>query len=189
MDSRNVNENMDDDRVLGMQAARGNREAFAALIERNYDRIHRLSWRFCGRCALAEDIAHDVCVKLARVISSYRGDSAFSTWLYRVAFTTATDRLRSAARLEAVEPSQVISLLERTSNEAPPSPEDALIGKELWDAVRNLSPKQRDAVLLVYGEDISHAEAALILGCSEKTVSWHLFEAKKRLKVVLEAAG
>ena len=178
----------EDDRVLGLKAAAGNRAAFAALLERNYDRIHRLSWRFCGRSQLAEDIAHDVCVKLARAIRGYRGEAAFSTWLYRITFTTATDRLRAANRTKLLEPSTMMSFVERTGD-VQPSPEDLVMGKEIWAAVRDLSPKQRDAVLLVYGEEMSHAEAAEIMDCSEKTVSWHLFEAKKRLKVVLEATG
>ncbi len=55
--------------------------------------------------------------------------------------------------------------------------------------MRRLPEQQRDAVLLVYGEDMSHAEAAAIMGCTEKTVSWHLHEARKRLKVRLGAVG
>jgi RNA polymerase sigma-70 factor (ECF subfamily) len=58
---------------------------------------------------------------------------------------------------------------------------------ELWQAVHRLPQQQRDAVLLVYGEDMSHAEAARVMGCQEKTVSWHLHEAKKRLKSALQA--
>jgi RNA polymerase sigma-70 factor (ECF subfamily) len=67
-----------------------------------------------------------------------------------------------------------------------PEAEDAVAGQDLWRAVRSLPPQQRDAVLLVYAEDLSHAEAALILGCTEKTVSWHLHEARKRLKIILD---
>ena len=52
-----------------------------------------------------------------------------------------------------------------------------------------LPNQQRDAVLLVYGEDMTHAEAANVMGCSEKTVSWHIHEAKKRLRILLEAVG
>jgi RNA polymerase sigma-70 factor (ECF subfamily) len=62
-------------------------------------------------------------------------------------------------------------------------------GIDLWTAVRSLPDQQRDAVLLVYGEDMSHAEAATVMGCSEKTVSWHVHEARKRLKILLEAVG
>ena len=54
--------------------------------------------------------------------------------------------------------------------------------------VRALPDQQRDAVLLVYAQDFSHGEAAALMGCSEKTVSWHLHEARKRLKNQLEPA-
>jgi len=184
-----VDEGLEGDRELAMRAGGGSRQAFSELIERHYDHIHRLAWRFGGTRELAEDIAHDVCVKLARAIKSYRGEAAFSTWLYRIVFTTATDSLRRAQRVQTTEPSQVVSLLERSDRPTPVTPEDAILNSELWDAVRNLSPQQRDAVLLVYGEDFQHAEAAQVLGCTEKTVSWHLHEAKKRLKCVLEATG
>ena len=64
-----------------------------------------------------------------------------------------------------------------------------MLHNELWDEVRRLPDQQRDAVLLVYGEDLSHAEAAEIMKCTEKTVSWHLHEARRRLKIKLTAAG
>ncbi len=184
-----VDDGKDCDRDLAMRAGAGCRQAFSHLMNRHYDHIHRLAWRFCGKRELAEDIAHDVCVKLARNIKSYRGEAAFSTWLYRIVFTTAVDSLRRAQRVHIAEPSHVVSLIERSSETSPLTPEEAMLNGELWDAVRDLSPQQRDAVLLVYGEDFAHAEAAEVLGCTEKTVSWHLFEAKKRLKFILEATG
>lgn len=186
---RLVDEEEEDDRALALQAASGCRRSFSKLISRHYDHIHRLAWRFCGRRELAEDVAHDVCVKIARAIKSYRGDAAFTTWLYRIVFTTATDCLRATQRVDVIEPSQVVSLMERSNDMPPLTPEAAALNSELWVAVRRLSPQQRDAVLLVYGEDLTHAEAAEVLGCTEKTVSWHLFEAKKRLRGVLEASG
>ena len=66
-------------------------------------------------------------------------------------------------------------------------PEQQAEARDLWLAVRTLPAQQRDAVLLVYAEDMSHAEAAEILACSTNTVSWHLHEARKALKVQLEA--
>ncbi|TIO87361.1 MAG: sigma-70 family RNA polymerase sigma factor, partial [Mesorhizobium sp.] len=59
----------------------------------------------------------------------------------------------------------------------------------LWAAVRMLPDKQRDAVLLVYGEGLSHAAAAEVMAISEATVSWHIHEAKKRLKLLMRSAG
>jgi RNA polymerase sigma-70 factor (ECF subfamily) len=91
--------------------------------------------------------------------------------------------------MHAVEPSKIVELADAAPDTGQPSPEDAAMGADLWAAVRGLAPQQRDAVLLVYSEDMSHAEAAEVMGCQEKTVSWHLHEAKKRLRITLEAAG
>lgn len=177
------------DLALAQQAAGGCRTSFAALIERYYDRIYRLSWRICGSRTLAEDNAQDVCVKLAKAIGGFRGEAAFSTWVWRITLTTASDTLRSSRRTVSVEPAQMLALADTAAMQIEtPSPEDAVFGAELWEAVRALPPQQRNAVLLVYGEDMSHAEAASILGCREKTVSWHLHAAKKTLKSRLQSA-
>jgi|EndMetStandDraft_5_1072996.scaffolds.fasta_scaffold35175_2 RNA polymerase sigma-70 factor (ECF subfamily) len=176
-----------DDQALAVKAAGGCRISFAALVERYYDRIYRLAWRQCGSRAQAEDVAQDVCVKLATAIRSFRGEAAFSTWVWRITFTTASDRLRAGRKITTLEPSRIVALMD-AAQEREPSPEEAVIGGEIWDAVRGLPDQQRDAVLLVYGEGMSHGEAAGVMGCREKTVSWHLHEAKKRLKTQLQTA-
>jgi RNA polymerase sigma-70 factor (ECF subfamily) len=173
-------------RGLVEKAAGGCRESFAALVQSYYARIYRLAWRFCGSRTLAEDIAQDVCVKLAIGIRGYRGDAAFSTWVWRITYTAAIDRMRDGQDMRSVEPSAMVALAEAKEESGAPSPEDYAMSVDLWRAVHRLPPQQRDAVLLVYGEDMSHAEAASVMGCQEKTVSWHLHEAKKRLKTNLQ---
>ncbi len=179
------------DEALAHAAAAGDAEAFGRLVERHYDRFYRLAWRWCGSGTDAEDVAQDVCVKLAGAIRGWRGEAAFTTWAYRIAFTTATDRLRARQRLRLVEPSKMVMLVDSGVDDRPLelSPEVHLLHGELWDEVRRLPDQQRDAVLLVYGEDLSHAEAAIVMGCTEKTVSWHLHEARKRLKIALREVG
>lgn len=174
------------DEALAAKAAGGCRASFAALIERHYDRIYRLAWRWSGSRDKAEDVAQDVCVKLAGAIRNYRGDAAFTTWLHRIAYTTAIDHVRFGQRMTAVEPSEIIRLID---SEAGSAAEPETADQEIWVAVRGLPNQQRDAVLLIYGEDMSHAEASLIMGCSEKTVSWHAHEAKKKLKILLRDVG
>jgi RNA polymerase sigma-70 factor, ECF subfamily len=173
---------------LAGKAAAGDRASFAALVEQCYDRIHRMAWRFTGSQQDAEDIAQDVCLKLGKAIKSWRGDSSFETWLYRLTYTTAIDHIRADKRFALAGADNVIALFD---GQTFPSPDAGASSPELWDdlwtAVRALPNQQRDAVLLVYAEERSHAEAAVILGCSEKTVSWHLHEARKRLKIKLEA--
>lgn len=169
-----------------MQAAKGCRNSFACLLERHYDRIHALAWRWTGSETAADDIAQDVTAKLVGAIRNYRGEAAFTTWLYRIVYTTTVDFLRASQRTVAAEPSEIIRLVDANAADGETVSD---VNNDLWTAVRALPPQQRDAVLLVYGEDLSHAEAAASMGCSEKTVSWHIHEAKKRLKVLLEAVG
>lgn len=153
-----------------------------------------MAWRWCGNSTDAEDVSQDVCVKLAGAIRGWRADAAFTTWAYRIVYTTATDRLRARQRLRLVEPSKMMTLVEAlpaidAERRHEPSAELRMLQGELWDEVRRLPEQQRNAVLLVYGEDHSHAEAAAIMDCTEKTVSWHLHEARRRLKIKLMAAG
>lgn len=170
------------DRDLAARAAGGCAAAFSALVERHYDGIYRVAWRLLGRRSDAEDVAQDVCIKLVSAIRSWRGEAELTTWIYRIAYNRALDELRSRQRVIALPTSNVLAMIEATAEDAI----DAVEQRELWDAVRSLPDQQRDAVLLVYGEDLNHAEAARVMACSEKTVSWHLHEARKRLRAMLE---
>jgi RNA polymerase sigma-70 factor (ECF subfamily) len=163
------------------RASLGDGEAFAAVIAHYYDFIYRTAYKWCGIKSDAEDVAQDVCVKLAGIIRQFDGRSAFSSWLYRITLNAVRDRQREAGRNR--RRTDALALV--SADEAPPDQEDAVAMGELWAAVRRLPPQQRDAVLLVYAEEMSHAEAGEILGCKEATVSWHIHEAKKTLRGLL----
>lgn len=171
------------DGELAKRAASGDRAAFAALAERHYDRVYTLAWRWSGARAEAQDIAQDAMEKLATAMTTFREDCAFTTWAYRIAYTTAIDHIRARQKIVPLDPAQMATFVDEPAAD---TPEDEIAGQELWRAVRALPGQQRDAVLLVYAQDMSHGEAAALMGCSEKTVSWHLHEARKRLKNALE---
>ena len=170
-----------DIRTLIVAAQAGDRRAFSALIKDHYDLIYRAAYKWSGARADAEDIAQEVCVKLATAIRSFDGRSAFTTWLYRVTLNTVRDLQRARGRRLR----QAQALLTVTPEDRPADQEDEVATRELWRAVRQLPEKQRDAVLLVYAEELSHAAAAAIMGCKEATVSWHVFEAKRALRGLL----
>lgn len=177
----------DSDESIAVRAAQGCRASFSLLLERHYDLVWRQAWRILGSRERAEDVAQDVCVKLATAIRSFRSEAKFTTWLHRITYTTALDALRASQRMQPAEPSEIIRLADHMHSEAGMAEGDDPSG--LWTAVRSLPGQQRDAILFVYGEEMSHAEAASIMGCSEKTVSWHIHAAKKRLKILFEAVG
>ncbi|WP_214470476.1 RNA polymerase sigma factor [Mesorhizobium sp. dw_380] len=166
------------------RAKGGDRGAFGILLERHYDFVYRAAYRWCGRKADAEDIAQEVCVRLGRAIRDYRGGAAFTTWLYAMTMNAARDMMRKTAR-ETVK-TEAYGVHSLISGEAAESEDPA---EALWAAVRQLPDKQRDAVLLVYGECLSHAAAAEAMAISATTVSWHIHEAKKRLKTLMRSAG
>lgn len=167
--------------ALVRRAQNGDAEAFAELIEDQYDRIFRTAWRWCGNAPDAEDIAQDVCVRLGAALKSFDGRSAFSSWVYRITINMVRDFQRAGRRRGA----HVDAYAEIAPTEEAPSQEDAATSSQLWDAVRRLPEKQRDAVLLVYAEDLSHARAAEIMGIKEATVSFHVHEARKTLRGLL----
>ncbi|QYO79134.1 RNA polymerase sigma factor [Devosia salina] len=168
-------------RALVARAANGDAAAFAELIEGQYDRIYRTAWRWCGHRDDAEDIAQEVCVKIGQGIARFDGRSAFSSWVYRITLNAVRDWQRAGARRGR----HADAYAEVAPKEAAADQEAAVTSSQLWDAVRSLPEKQRDAVLLVYAEELSHAEAATIMGIREATVSFHVHEARKTLRGLL----
>lgn len=175
------------DLALVGRARDGDRDAFGRLVERHYDFIHRVAWRWAGNRSDAEDIAQDVCVRLGRAIRSYRGGSAFTTWLYALTLNAARDLRRKSMRETVKTEAFGVHALVSGADAVEPVADDP--AERMWAAVRTLPEKQREAVLLVYGEGMSHGEAADVMGSAEATVSWHVHEAKKRLKLLLRSAG
>jgi RNA polymerase sigma-70 factor (ECF subfamily) len=173
------------DEDLIAHAKAGDREAFAELVARHYDFVFRVAWKWCGRKTDAEDIAQEVCARLGRSIRSFAGQGAFTTWLYALTLNVARDHGRKVMRES--RKALAFGVHAATFGEAMPEPDER--SDALWEAVRKLPDKQREAVLLVYGEELSHGDAAEIMGCAEPTVSWHIHEAKKRLKVLVAQAG
>jgi len=166
------------DQELVELAVSGDAAAFARLIERHYDMIYRVAYKWCGDRTNAEDITQDVCVKLGTVIQSFRADSAFSSWLYRITLNTVRDFQRASKRRHAhIEAMSVV-----TQTDYRPDPVLEITQGQMWQRIRQLPAKQRDAMLLIYAEEMSHSEAAKIMECAESTVSWHVHEAKKQLK-------
>ncbi len=172
------------DGALAARAADGDPAALAALVERHYGRILRLGNRLLGDRAEAEDLAQDVSITLGRRIRSFRGDAAFSTWLYRVVVNAARDRMRAAGRRRRLaEAWSEADLLTRAGAEVRDAEAAWLRG-----ALDGLAPPLRETVVLVLDEGLTHAEAARVLGIGEGTVSWRLSEARKVLRAMARAA-
>lgn len=167
----------DPDGALVAAAIAGNRDAFGALLERHYARIHGLAWRLTGARADADDIAQDVCCALVEKIGGFRGDAKFTTWLCGIVFNACRDHRRRRRTLAGLtERLAVLAGLAR-----PPDGRDLYDAIWLKSAIARLKPAYRDTAVLVAGEQLTHGEAAAILGVSEATVSWRMHEIRKLL--------
>lgn len=160
------------------KAVAGDVSAFETLVSHHYDMVYRCAHRLCGQREDGEDVAQDVFVKLAGKLHLFDNRSSFSTWLYRITVNTARDHLRKKARNGEVPYENGVHA--SGNPEDNPGRYDALLG-----AVDKLAPKLREAVVLVYAEELSHREAAKVAGCAETTISWRIFTAKRKLRNLL----
>jgi RNA polymerase sigma-70 factor (ECF subfamily) len=163
---------------LARAAAAGDRAAFGRLLERHYGVILKLAARHSEGPAGAEDLAQDICVKLARNIASFDGRAKFSTWLYALALNACRDHLRKLGR-ERRKRAEYGDFARLALEDAAEAARRAQILREMLD---ELDEPLRETALLVLDHDLSHAEAAAILGVKESTISWRLHEIRKRLK-------
>jgi RNA polymerase sigma-70 factor (ECF subfamily) len=172
---------LDPDEALVFQSQNGDAAAFAELVRKHQRMIHSLTYRMTGSMADAEDLAQEAFINAYRQIGAYRGGSKFSTWLYRIAMNACLSwRRRETLRVE-------VAANWAENNSAPRAEREVENGDLVHAALLKLPPKQRAAVMLTLHDGMSHAEAAEILNCSETTVSWRVFAAKRKLKRWLSA--
>jgi RNA polymerase sigma-70 factor (ECF subfamily) len=171
---------------LVLQARQGDPVAYETLIRQHQRMIYSLAYRMTGSSADAEDLTQETFVRAYRQIRSYRAASKFSTWLYRIAMNACLNwRERETMRC------QVQASWAETSETPAWNGEAALArserGRAVHAALLKLPAKQRAAIMLTVYDGLNHAEAAEILGCSETTVSWRVFAARRKLRRWLAA--
>jgi len=167
----------DTDENLAAAAAAGNRAAFEALLRRHYDRIHGFAWQLTGSRTDADDITQEVCCTLVEKIGRFRGEARFTTWLTGITFNACRDFRRRRRSLGGM----IDRLTVLAGLAATPDGRDAYDAVWLKSAIARLKPALRDTVVLVIGQQLTHAEAAEILGVAENTVAWRMHEARRLL--------
>lgn len=172
----------DPDLALVEGAQGGDRGAVEALLRRHYDRIHRIAWRLTGSKPDAEDIAQDVCCAVVEKLAGFKGQAKFVTWLVGITVNACRDRQRRGKTLTRLR--EGLSVLVRLS--APPDGRDLYRRNWLANEIAKLDPKVREAVVLIAGEDLSHAEAARALDVAESTVSGWMHQARRRWNVRMQ---
>lgn len=161
-----------------VEAARhGDRDAFAALVDAHYARMFAIALKFCGNRSDAEDITQQACVRLGRGIRQFRGDAAFTTWLYRLVINSATDWYRNRSPADERSAPEPVSTARG---------DDLVLLGQVLERIGEMGEGFREAVVLVLGEGLTHAEVAAVLDVRESTVSWRIHEVRKRLAALME---
>lgn len=171
----------DSEAALAQESQKGDTAAFEALVRSHQRMVHSLTYRMTGSLADADDLAQEVFIRAFEQLGSYRGESKFSTWLYRIAINTCLNwRHREMRRAE-------VYAVWAESNEAlrDGKPDDAL-NEQVQGALMKLPPKQRAAIVLTICDGLDHREAAQALRCSVATLGWRVFAAKAKLKRLLK---
>ncbi len=176
-----------DDRTLVDACLGGEKAAFDVLVERHRRQVYHVCYRFVGNHEDASDLAQDAFLRAYRALHTFKGRSAFSTWLYRVAVNTCLNRV--SARRPSLEP-----LDDREPPDTASEPaEHAVLRHERAATVRaaiaRLPQKQRAAMILRMYHELPHEQIATVLGSSVGAVKANFFHALANLKKLLEEGG
>ncbi len=167
------------DRVDAERVLAGEEGAFAGIVERWQGPLVNLAYRYCRHRGRAEEMAQEAFLRIFRGLGSWRGDSAFSTWIYSIATNTYRSEMRRGA-LPEVEWSARADSRESTSanDDVESADRDAAVRR----SVAALPAKYRDAVVLYYFHDMDVAGASRTLGIPEGTLKARLHRGRALLE-------
>ncbi|MFI9652274.1 RNA polymerase sigma factor RpoE [Guyparkeria sp. GHLCS8-2] len=187
----------ENDKALVARARKGDRRAFDLLVLKYQHRVQRLIARYIRDPELVFDLAQETFIKAYRALERFRGDSAFYTWVYRIAVNTAKNQLASDAR-----GGYMVSLNSGGSDESDEpmmepealrdggTPEAIAATEELKTAIdraiSDLPEDLRTALTLREMEGLSYDEIAAVMGCPIGTVRSRIFRAREAIEQSIE---
>lgn len=195
----------DSDLALVQRVQQGDIRAFDLLVIKYQRRVERLIGRFVRDTDLVQDLAQEAFIRAYRALPQFRGESAFYTWLYRIAVNTAKKQLMVLGRDPVITESALAERREQEDETSAPqleqrddeTPEAVLAGKEVArvvnEAIQALSEDLRQALVLREIEGLSYEEIAQVMNCPVGTVRSRIFRAREaiaqRLRPVLDRRG
>ncbi len=184
------------DQLLVERVQQGEKRAFDLLVLKYQQKVVTLVGRFVKDHAEAEDVAQEAFIRAYRALTNFRGESAFYTWLYRIAVNTAKNHLVAKGRrppasdLDA-EDAELFFQEEGLTEQA--TPENELLRDEVQQtisrALESLSEDLKMAITLRELEGMSYEEIAEIMGCPIGTVRSRIFRAREAIARQLQALG
>ena len=186
-----MTENMDV--YLAGKAAKGDVDAFETLIMKYEKTIYNIALRMMTSPEDAKDVSQNVLIKIYNNISRFKGDSLFSTWIYRITVNTCIDEIRKNKRKSEISMDEEDTGLSRVIQDTEASPEKSIIEKEGYSSIINsineLPEEYKTVITLRDIEGFSYQEIAEITECSLGTVKSRISRARGKLKELLLEKG
>jgi RNA polymerase sigma-70 factor (ECF subfamily) len=175
------------DKVYIDKILNGDANAYAVIVERYKDLVYTLAYRMMKHTEEAEEVAQDTFIKAYKSLNKFKGDSKFSTWIYKVAYNTCLDRLKKNKRYQSN-----VTIDEYTEHHV----------KSIDNALDTLEQKERQLIIkscidkldsesgflltLYYFEEQSLDEIAAVTGLKANNVKVKIFRARKKLATILK---
>jgi len=184
---------LSDDEVLAKRASKGDIKAFETLVSRYEKSLYNLAFRMVSNSQDAMDIVQDVFLKTFRALPKFRGESKFSTWVYRVCINACLDLLRKIQRNEMYSLDEPVMLkdssIRREVEDTAKSTEDIVetrfLGERVLEILNDLDPVYRAVIILCDVQGYSYREAAEILEVSLGTVKSRLHRGRNLVRRLL----
>jgi RNA polymerase sigma-70 factor (ECF subfamily) len=172
-----------DDRALVKAAQRGDHEAFSALVTRHQRYVYNLAYRLLQDAHEAQDLAQEAFFRAWKALETFRAESKFTTWLYRIVTNLCYNRLPGLQRQIAQGDVEAMAALALAESNSPASSVEAA-DQIAWlhQQVEALPAKYRLVITLFYLQEMSYQEIAETLDVPLGTVKTHLFRAREQLK-------
>lgn len=178
-------EDMSDDSLV-QEAKKGDAEAFTELVRRYQRKIYSTIFQFTRNHHDTNDLAQETFMNAFKSLKKFRQQANFYTWLYRIAVNITMNFLRIKHREKGREEFMEDQLPSEEIKFSTSSPENHSLKKEfqekLKEAVESMPLAYKATFVLIAFQEMTHAQAAKVLRCSEKTVSWRMHKARKLLR-------
>lgn len=165
----------------------GNPNAFSVLVDRYKNLVFSLALKMVKNREEAEEVAQDTFIKVFKALHKFKGDSKFSTWIYKITYNTCLDRLKKNKREQHVR-----SIDEFNSNQIKSLDNilDSMVDEErkqtIQDCIRLLPSEDAFLLTLFYFEEQSLEEIAKVVGLTANNVKVKLFRSRKKLTTILK---
>jgi len=166
----------------------GDAQAYTFLVNRYKDMVFTLAIRMLKNREEAEEVSQDAFVKMYHKLSKFKGDSKFSTWLYKVVYNTCLDRLKKNKKDAIVLPLEAVTERQlKTVDNALEQMEQKERTKAVQECMALLSPNESALLTLYYFEELTLKEISKVTDTSMNNLKVKLFRSRKKLAVIVQA--